>query len=529
MGKKSAPPAPDYVAAAQQQGQSNLEANTAQTWANRPNLSTPWGDLTWTSSQQIDPATGKPVTSWSGNVNLTPAQQAALDSQQRIQQGRSDFAEQLMGTAKNAMGNPIDWNQMDNGAINAADYINLGSRFQGDPSVRNLNAAQLGPLAGNVQAGVLQRTIGGPQQQLRGSAGYGNIQNQLQYDPTAIRAQAQSAVEQLQKPELEGRRAALQTQLANQGITQGSEAYDNAMREQNDAESRAQLMAIAAGRDEANQLFGQELQSGQFSNQAQAQGFGQDYTNAGLGNAVNQTEFGQGMSLADLWNRTQGTEFSQGMQNAGLQNSAAGQQYAASMGGLQFENQAQQQQFANLLQKTQQGNAEAAQALQMMLQGMQANQQNRGQNIQTLLAKRNQPLNEMNAFLTGQQVQMPQFFGFNSANRTTPGDIQGAMDQNYQNQLDSWGAGNAQRSQTWGAIGSAIATYLGYSDRRLKKKIKVLFTLPNGIEVCSFQFIGKNRPELGVIAQQVLGIMPEAVIKDPRSGYYMVDYSKVLA
>jgi hypothetical protein len=75
-GTGRAPAAPDYTGAAVAQGQSSKENTTAQTWANRPELNTPWGQQTWESSSAIDPATGQPVTKWQSNINLTPEQQA---------------------------------------------------------------------------------------------------------------------------------------------------------------------------------------------------------------------------------------------------------------------------------------------------------------------------------------------------------------------------------------------------------------------------------------------------------------------
>ena len=48
MGKQSAPAPPNYAAAAEQQGQSSIDAINAQTQANRPNVYTPWGSSVWT-------------------------------------------------------------------------------------------------------------------------------------------------------------------------------------------------------------------------------------------------------------------------------------------------------------------------------------------------------------------------------------------------------------------------------------------------------------------------------------------------
>ena len=50
MAKSSAPPPPDYAAAAQATAQGNLEAARAAAQANRANQITPWGTLTWSQN-----------------------------------------------------------------------------------------------------------------------------------------------------------------------------------------------------------------------------------------------------------------------------------------------------------------------------------------------------------------------------------------------------------------------------------------------------------------------------------------------
>ena len=448
----------------------------------------------------------------------------------RIQQQQSAFGEQLLGSAKDASGQPVDWSKLPQGGTSIdlqKIYSEFFKKFQGDPNVRNQDAARMSELSYGTNPSVLRNTLGATRQQTRGSAGYGDITDSLAQTPDQVRRRAQSAVEELHKPELAMRRSMTETQLSNQGLAPGSEAHANSMREVADAESRAQLMAIAAGRDEASQMFGQQLQEGQFENAAQAQGFGQDFSNAGLGNSLQNQEFMQELQTSGFFNTAEGQGFAQRMGVGQMNNAAAAQKYGADMGGLQFENEAQQREFQNLLTQAKQGNAEAQQIVQSVISGGQYNQGLRAQSMQELLAQRSQPLNEMNAFMTGQQVQMPQFFSFGQSGAAKPGDISGAMDQGYQSQLDTWGAKNQQTQQTYSAIASAVASY--FSDRRLKRDIEYLFTLPNGIKIHKYRFIGKHGMELGVIAQEVMEIMPDAVHKDPRSGFFMVDYDKVLA
>ena len=87
-------------------------------------------------------------------------------------------------------------------------------------------------------------------------------------------------------------------------------------------------------------------------------------------------------------------------------------------------------------------------------------------------------------------------------------------------------------SQLLGAGATLGAAAIGKSDVRLKKNIKFLRKLNNGVKVYSWNWnkkgwkIAKGEPTIGVIAQQVKKIIPEAVIKGS-DGYFRVDYSKV--
>lgn len=111
-GGKGAPAAPDYSGAAQQQGQQSQQLATQNTWANRPNVSTPWGSQTWQAGTGTDPTTGQPITTWNQNINLSPEQQAAQDSQARVQTGRSQAAEGLLGQATGGFDKPFDWSNL---------------------------------------------------------------------------------------------------------------------------------------------------------------------------------------------------------------------------------------------------------------------------------------------------------------------------------------------------------------------------------------------------------------------------------
>jgi hypothetical protein len=259
-GKGSAPPAPDYRGAAEAEAAASKENLTQQTWANRPNIFTPWGSQTWQSSSTIDPTTGQPVTSWQSDIVLSPEQQEALDSQMRVQSGRSGAAEMLLDQATGAFGTPFDW--------------------EGMPQVGDLGQAQAG---------------------------------------------AYEKLSAMAEPGRTRRQSALDTRLANMGLTMGGEAHRRAQGElgeqfaQQDkgfmaqamAEGRADIAAQQARRQAAIAEEGQRrgmplnelnaLLTGQQVNMPSMPGFSQagmaqapDYTGA----AANQGQYG--LSAAQL-------------------------------------------------------------------------------------------------------------------------------------------------------------------------------------------------------------------------------------
>lgn len=194
MGKDSpaAPPAPDYVGAAQQTAAGDLEAVRAQTAANRVNQYTPYGNLTYSQAPGYGPDGG-----WSATQTLSPAQQQLLDQQNRTSMGLSQLADRGLGYVAQALGNNIS-----ESGLSGVSEINPNS-----------NSA----LAG--EAAMMARF----------------------------------------QPQMDQSRKALDAQLANQGITLGSEAYDNAMRTQGQAENDLRTQAVLKGIDVGNTEITQKM------------------------------------------------------------------------------------------------------------------------------------------------------------------------------------------------------------------------------------------------------------------------------
>ena len=64
-----------------------------------------------------------------------------------------------------------------------------------------------------------------------------------------------------------------------------------------------------------------------------------------------------------------------------------------------------------------------------------------------------------------------------------------------------------------------------FSDIRLKKNIKKISTRPDGLNVYEFDYIWGGGRQIGLMAQEVQGVYPDAVSES--GGYLMVNYSKV--
>lgn len=149
---------------------------------------------------------------------------------------------------------------------------------------------------------------------------------------------------------------------------------------------------------------------------------------------------------------------------------------------------------------------------QLMLTGRQ-------QAYTEALQERNQPINETGALLSGSQVAMPQF---QSTPQTGVGgvDYTGLVNQQYQAKLAN---SQAQMGGLFGLLGTGLTAGIKYSDRRLKTDIRRVGRLDNGLPVYAYKMRGSNVTEIGLMADEVEQMAPEAVFEQP-NGFKMVDY-----
>ena len=275
--------------------------------------------------------------------------------------------------------------------------------------------AQLGSKGAQLAGNVLDKPFdfGGPAVQT--SLDLSNIAKM----PVNAGTTGQEAIMSRLEPSLAKQRTSTETQLINQGLRPGTEAYDNAIQllgqQENDARTQAALTGI------------------------------------------------------------------------NLDTSANAQGYNQALQGAQFGNTAQQQ------------------ALAQAIQGRQM------------------PLNEINALMSGSQIQNPQFGAYSGTNvQAAPifagTQAQGQAAQNTYNQQVA--TQNANTAGLYSLGGAAI----GLSDRRLKSNIKRIGTHKLGIGIYEYDIMGKH--DIGVMAQELLQVMPDAVHQHP-SGYLMVDYGRL--
>ena len=233
-------------------------------------------------------------------------------------------------------------------------------------------------------------------------------------------------------PQFDQQQEALQTQLANQGIALGSDAYTTAM---DDFARRRSDAGIAAGYDSI--AAGEAMRQGLFANALQTRG-------------------------QQLGERT-------------------------------FD--------------------------------MNAINQARQNYLNEQVMSRNQQINELAALLQGQgAIQSPTMMT-GPQTGVTPTDVTGAyslaagIDANNYNQ--QMGTQQAAIGALANLGGSAITAY---SDRRLKKNIQKIAHW-KGFDVYRYNYIWGGKAQIGVMAQDVLERMPEAVVQV--GDWLAVDYGKL--
>jgi len=330
-------------------------------------------------------ATGGPAAGqygWQQGGVESPEYQTGLDGYGQVSQ--TDFnAPNMQGLfgGFGEVGQNLSNYDLGNVTQNQFNAPNLQTQLSGfgDVARNQFNAPELqGQFGGfnqvsqdRYQSPELQQSIADSGQLTRGF----NTEN-LAAMPVNAGTTAQQAIMSRLQPQLEQQRSALQTQLANQGITPGSTAYENAMTEQNQRENdlttQAALQGLNLDMAARQQGFGEAQASAGFSNEAQQQAFNQALAAGQYGNQAAIAQFGAGLQGQQAANAAQQQAFQQAMQQSAFGNEAAINQLNAQIASQQATNQAQQQAYLQALGTGQFGNEAALAANNQMIQNQNA-------------------------------------------------------------------------------------------------------------------------------------------------------------
>lgn len=195
-GKARAPAVPDPNVVSQAQTQSNTQTAAYQNALDHGNVSTPFGNQTFTG--RTDPKTG--ATIYDQNISVSPEVQQLIDQQSRNDTALGKTSSKMLGTIDQTYSQPLDTSNLPK--LLGADDLQ-GQRKAVSDALYQRQAAYL-------------------------------------------------------DPQFEQRQKAQDAKLANQGITLGSEAYKNAQDDESRAREfaygQARDSSIAGGLNETTQL-----------------------------------------------------------------------------------------------------------------------------------------------------------------------------------------------------------------------------------------------------------------------------------
>ena len=435
---------------------------------------------------------------------LSPEQQKILEAQQRVDLGLSGLGETALGTAQDVLGKPFQPNlrnlQTELGGYGnvqgAPDLMGMGRagadvnayEFGGAPDLFGYGSAGGGPAGGLfglaqgggrdvTRFGVAQGRV--PVERLQRGIDTSNLAEM----PVQAGTTGQQAILSRVAPELQRRRQALETQLANQGIPRGSEAYNEAITEQqqqeNDAVQQAALQGLQLDMSARAQGFGEQQAAAQFANQAALGQFGMGTTGVDVYNRALQQNVNTALAQQQARNAALGQNFAQSQAAQQMGNQAIAQNQDAALRAYQALLSGQGQAFGQQMDVQAARNAALAQnqniaaQQQQMANAAQLQQYNQAsqnaqfgntalqQSLQQQLALRNQPINEIAALMSGVQVNMPQFQGYQGANVAAAPVFAGTQaagdfaQRNYANQTAAYNAQMGLLSGLAGAAGSA--------------------------------------------------------------------------
>jgi hypothetical protein len=437
----AAPAAPDYTGAAVAQGTANLDAARATAKLSNPNIYSPYGNQTVTYNNDVPTIT----------QTLTPEAQKTLNEQQQGQYGLAALGNQGVANASQVFNTPFSFGgpslQTSLGPAGDLRAIPDANQYGMAGSVDPNAYGQAGSINPNAygQAGSVNANAYG---QAQGGVAGPNLSNTLDTSnvarmPINAGTTAQQAIMSRLEPQLQRNRVSTETQLINQGLRPGSEAYNNAAQllgqQENDQRTQAVLQGLGLDMSANAQGYGQALSTGQFGNAANLAGFNANLANQQAGNQAIAQNFGQGVTAQQMANQAVSQNFGQGLSAQQMQNAAIGQNFGQGVTAQQMQNQAIGQNYGQGLSTAQAQNAQVAQQFNINQQSAQFANTAQQQALAQAIQQRQLPLNEINALMSGSQIQNPQFQQYTGANvQAAPianaTAQQGAFNQNLYNQ-----------------------------------------------------------------------------------------------
>jgi len=430
MGKADPAPAPDYAAAAKEQGINERETATFNAALNRPDEFNNQGARQWKLKEGADPNNLQPGD-YQLTTSLSPTEQKLYDMDATNRLGLGDLSNQMLGAVSKGLGTEFDMSQ-----ISAKGKIPVGETYKSGPE---LIAGQLGtgPAVGgtDLQAGpriAANTNLSGVARKFN-SADYSSDREKIAkavYDSMTRRNEGQFARDE----------AALRDRLVNQGLDETSAAFRSQMEDftnrKNDAYQEAARLAEIAGSQE---------QTRQDTSQGQA--FQQQ-----LG--ANESNFGQQSTAA--------------MNNFERAKAAAALNYESNKGAVESNFQRAQAAGAQNFGQTAQaldanysrGMASNQQALDQAWKLYSAQEGDRASSLQEQAYLRSLPLNEINAVRSGSQVNAPQFQNYATGFAANSAPLYQAAKDNHSAAVEAANAKNAGINNAVGLIGKVGAAYM---------------------------------------------------------------------
>jgi hypothetical protein len=410
------------------QGNGFRSREAAERYIRRNNVEDAYRTTTFT-----DPNSGEvyEIPQYTAVQTLSPDQQTILDNTNQAGIHTSELAANSAQSLLDHMGTELSFDELPEGG-SAADIRNRNENLhivnRRDLQRANGDIANSGSIQGSVPGQSFQTGFGGA----------GEITRSYGTDFSEDRRRVEEALMSRMNPQLQQDRESLRTSLLNQGIREGSEAYDRAMNRFGEQSNDARMQAILAGGQEQSRMAGLEAQRAGFENSAQQQMFGQLQSRGDFANDARALQFNSDLAGMQAANAAQQQRFGQNATRTQLGNDAAAQNNATRF---------QQQAFANDVRNNRLQNdlALAARA-----------DQDRAIARDETLALRNQPINEIGALLGTGQVTQPSFTQTQMPQIPTT-DVAGLTMANYNQQL---GAYNSRQAGLGGLLGAG-ATLLG--------------------------------------------------------------------